>query len=223
MSGRYAKWVTQLEVGTLIDLDDVQRAFPDKTRDALKMALGRICEADDPLLARMTRGIYCRRMLGERSLTGVPLNDSTPLEAWAALPWRLAGLGAGLTGINIVNKVGWSTQVPVRYWIAVVGRPPQHPEVEVLFVGRSNQLRRNLTIWEVSLLEAVRCFDDWSEMSWDDALDRFRWKSQRGSYGNNKIRQDLFLQTAKAEKGLGSEFQTRCAALATAATAGLST
>ncbi len=131
MSGQYEQWATKLQVGTLINLDDMQRAFPNKTRDALKTALGRLCQAEDPLLARMTRGIYCRRILGERSLTGAPLNNSAPLEAWAALPWRIAGPGAGLTSINIVNKVGWSTQVPARFWIAVVGRPPQRPEVGV--------------------------------------------------------------------------------------------
>ncbi len=218
MSGRYEQWATQLPEGELIDLDDVQRAFPDKTRAALKMALKRLCEADDPLLARMTRGIYCRRMLGDRSLTGEPLYDTTPLRAHGALPWRIAGPGAGLTSINIINNLGWSTQVPVSFSIAVVGRPPQRPEVGVFFVGRSNQLRRNLTIWEVSLLEAVRCFDDWSEMPWNDALNEFRWKSQKGWYGNAKIRQELFLQTVEAEKGLGNEFQTRCAALAAVAT-----
>ncbi len=212
MSGRYEQWATQLPEGELIDLNDIQRAFPDKTRAALKMALKRLCEADDPLLARMTRGIYCRRILGERSRLILPPS------ARRRLAWRVAGTGAGLTGPNIINKLSWSTQVPASFSIAVVGRPPQRPELGVFFVGRSNQLRRNLTIWEVSLLEAVRCFDDWSEMPWNDALNKFRWKSQKGWYGNAKIRQELFLQTVEAEKGLGNEFQTRCAALAAVAT-----
>ncbi len=210
MSGRYEQWATQLPEGELIDLDDIQRAFPDKTRAALKMALKRLCETDDPLLARMTRGIYCRRILGERSRLILPPS------ARRRLAWRVAGTGAGLTGPNIINKLSWSTQVSPRIWLAVVGRPPRCPASGAVFVGRSNSKRLGLGAWEVSLLEAVRCFDEWSELSWDQAVRDFKYNISHGYYGRVKFRADTVMEAVAVERGLGKSFLPRCEELATA-------
>jgi len=79
-------------------------------------------------------------------------------------------------------------------------------------------LRRNLTRWEVTLLEALRCFDDWAEISWDEALEEFCGRQQEGGFGNNTIRRELVMETAKAEKRPGRDFLPRCEALVAAAT-----
>ncbi len=196
-------WAEQLRVGDLFDIDDVQEAFPGKSRAAIKMALGRLCNGDDPLVARAVRGIYCRRRLGLR------LKTPLPLEARRALPWRISGPGAGFTGPDVINRIGWSTQVPPRLWIAVVGRPPLCPDSGAVFVGRSNTRRLGLGVWEASLLEAVRCFEKWSEMSWDDALDKYGRYMALGCYGA-PVRSGLLLKAAAAERGLGPAFLPRC-------------
>ena len=207
MNGEIRKWTENLEVADLFDLDDVQRAFPDKSRGAIKMALGRVCRGDDPVIARITRGVYCRRSVGSRY--PVPF----PLEARRALRRRVAGPGAGFTGPYLINSFTWSTQVPPCPWIAVVGRPPRCPEAGVVFVGRSNRKRLNLTGKEVDLLEAVRCFDDWAEMSWDKALAKFDEIANMGYY-KRTARRDMVLDAARSERGLGPKFLSRCEELA---------
>ena len=210
MCGEIRRWAQELPVGELFDLDDVQLAFPDKSRDAIKMALGRLCRGGDPIIARCCRGIYCRRLLGTRNR--VPM----PSAARQALPWRVAGPGSGITGPYVINAFGWSTQVPPRLWLAVVGRPPRCPEVGAVFVGRSNTKRLELTPGEVALLEGVRCFDDWAEMSWSQALEKFARYAQLGYY-NGTVREDMMLDAAEAERGLGPDFLPRCRELTTAA------
>ena len=209
--GYLRSWVEQLPVGVLFDLDDAQEAFPGKSRDAIKMALGRLCKGDDPLVVRATRGIYCRRRLGLRLKTPIPL------EAKRALPWRIAGPGAAITGPDIINRIGWSTQVPPRLWIAVVGRPPRCPASGAVFVGRANRKRLGLGVWEASLLEAVRCFGEWSEMKWDDALDKYDRYMALGRYGD-PVRIGPLLEAAEGERGLGPEFLPRCRELFAAGT-----
>ena len=214
MYGEIRRWAQQLPIGELVDLEDAQSASPDKSRDALKMALRRLCRGADPLMTRVCRGIYCRRRVGARYSTPVPA------AARNALPWRVAGPGAGSTGPDVINQIGWSTQVSPRPWVAVVGRPPRCPESGAVFVGRSNTKRLGLRRWEVSLLEAVRCFDDWAEMPWSEALEKFRRNTQRGYYGND-VRSGPLLEAAEAERGLGPDFLPRCRALAAAATSGV--
>ena len=209
MYGDIRRWTQHLPVGELFDLGDVQGAFPGKSRGAVKMALGRLCRGDDPPVARACRGIYCRRRVGARYRT--PL----PAAALNALPWRVAGPGAGITGPDVINRLGWSTQVSPRPWVAVVGRPPRCPESGAVFVGRSNTKRLGLSRWEVSLLEAVRCFDDWAELPWPEALEKFSRNLGRGYCDD--VRSGLLLEVAEAERGLGPDFLPRCRALAAAA------
>ena len=116
MSSEIREWADQLPVGELFDLDDVQRALPDISRDATKASLSRLSKGDDPLIARACRGIYARRLVGGRYKTRLPIN------ARRNLPWRLAGPGAGVTGPYVINMFGWSTQVSPRLWVAMLER-----------------------------------------------------------------------------------------------------
>ena len=144
------------------------------------------------------------------------------LKRGEALPWRIAGPGSGLTGPDLFNQIGWSTQVPPSRWIAVVGRPPQAPDSVTVYEGRSNENRRDLNRWEVSLLEAARCFDAWAEVTWEEAMEKYGDNKSRGFYGA-PVRGNLFLEAASLERGLGPLFQGRCRDLAEmASTEGLS-
>ncbi len=206
MSSEIREWADQLPVGELFDLDDVQRALPDISRDATKASLSRLCKGDDPLIARACRGIYARRRVGGRYKTRLPAG------AREALPWRLAGPGAGITGPAVINKFSWSTQVSPRLWVAMLGRPPQRNDFGTVFRRRVNAKRLELNRWEVSLLEAVRCFDDWAEMSWEEASTQFNDYCQRGYVGNG-MRGDLIVDVAAHERGLGAEFMPRVESL----------
>ena len=210
MRGEIRDWAQQLPVGTLIDLDDVQADLPSKSRDAIKVALSRLCRGDDPLLARMSRGIYCRRRVGARYPALLPAGSRT------ALIWKVAGTGAGVTGPDIINRLGWSTQVPPSAWVSVVGRPPRCTQAGARYVGRSNLKRLGLNCWEVSLLEAVRCFDDWTEITWDEALAKLRRTVDLG-YDGDGLRPIPFMDAAADERGLGPDFLGRCKEVASVA------
>lgn len=82
-----------------------------------------------------------------------------------------------------------------------------------MFVGRSNVKRLDLGWFEVSLLEAVRCFDEWAEMSWDEALGQLGRDPRLGSYAPS-VRSGPLLDAASAERGLGPDFLPRCRSLA---------
>ena len=201
--GDIRKWVEDMPVADLFTLDDVQAAFPDKSRDAIKMALSRLCEGGDPLVARAVRSIYCRRRLGLRRRVSIPV------EAREALPWRIAGPGAGLTGPDLINQNRLEHASATSRWIAVVGRPPRAPDSATVYEGRSNIRRLDLNRWEVSLLEAARCFDTWAEMSWQEAMGKYGDNKARGFY-SAPVRGELLLDAAASERGLGPLFQGRC-------------
>lgn len=208
--GEIRRWVEALPVAELFTLDDVQDAFPFKSREAVKMTMSRLCRGDDPLVARAVRGIYCRRLLGLRRR--VPI----PVEAREALRWRIAGPGAGLTGPDLMNQIGWSTQVSPRRWIAVVGRPPQAPDGATIYKERLNEKRAGLNRWEVSLLEAARCFDEWAELDWSEAVEKYGENRDKGFYGL-PVRGSALLEAADSERGLRPQFVERCRNLVTVA------
>lgn len=209
MYGEIRRWVEELPVAELFDLDDLQRAFPDKSRDAIKMTVSRLCRRDAPVVVgHICRGLYCRGLLGKYKR--VPI----PYQAYREARWRIAGPGAGYTGPNIINSLNWSTQVPMVDNIVVVGRAPRYKELpDTYFYARSNEKRLDLTRWEVSLLEAARCFDAWAETSWSEATTKLEGLVERG-YVNRALRRDRFLDVARAERGLGTDFVPRCEELA---------
>ena len=208
--GDFKQWAARQAIAAILTIDNAQRAFPDMSREAVQVALGRLCTGDDPMLARPVRGYYCRRE------QGLPYPKPIPFEVYDRLPWIIAGPGAAVSSMSVINQLGWSSQVPRQMWIAVVGRAPQPPFDGLTYLARSNQMRKGLDIWEASLLEAPRFFDRFSEMPWDEALDKFAGKAARGSYGDCAVRTDLLLESAAKEQGLGPDFNCRIRQLAEA-------
>ena len=111
-------WVEKMEPGDLFDLDDAATVLRGRSRDAVQKAVARLCEGDDPLVGRVCRGFYTRRRNG----FGRPA-EQLPLRVWRQLSWRVAGAGAGMSGPYVMNRIGWSTQIPCNIWISVVADP----------------------------------------------------------------------------------------------------
>ncbi len=214
-------WAQRCEASVLLGLDEAQAAFPDSDRRTLAKQMERLSAEADPLIERMAPGVYARRDAAG-GLTG----------AHNALIWRLAGPGAGWSGIGALNGLGWVPQVSRVQVIAVVGRPPAAPLVVrdvVRYVQRNNRRRLSLREREVTLLECVRCFDlfaDDTYTPYPDSSDP--WPGLFAAYakgrllppdGSRLLRAVPFLEAAAGERR-GSLFYERCERLVKAVNEG---
>ncbi len=204
-------WISKMPVATVFTVDDAQDALPEKTRAAIKMALSRLSKEADPTISRLVRGLYSRRRQGKLIKDWMLPRPETDVAA--ALPWLIAGKGAGLAPPNAMNAFGWSTQVPPKLNIVVVGRPPRPPDCTVRYWQRSNHHRQQLTPSEVTLLEAASGFDMFSEMKWDEALSWLAGKYQRAKV-DSSINTSLFIEVSQKEAFRGMTFLRRCEDLA---------
>lgn len=128
------------------------------TTSAVETALSRLSVPDGPI-ERVRQGLYWKKPPATAFGTARP--DPT------AAAFVAAGPGSGLAGASAANALGWSTQVSYLPTIAVVGRPPKGLR-GVQFTSRSNPHRIGLSRLEVTLLEALRDFPNYSELSWSD-------------------------------------------------------
>ncbi len=193
--GAIEEWVAQKQHAELFRVSDVQAAFPDKSLQAVRVALARLANRDDSELARAMRGVYCRVDRAKQA------DGSLPLEAEWRLQWFLAGPGAGRTELSIINRLGWSTQIPMIDTIAMLGKPPTVANMEVVFRARSNRKRVSLNVLEIGLLEAVRCFDEWAEIPWEKALSKYSDYSRTGAFAL-PVRYARCLEAAHSEPPL---------------------
>ena len=205
--GDTKKWVTSLQPGVLFTLDEAREACRNESRASVQKSLSRLCQGEDPVLARAARGWYTRREQGpEHSLA---LDGKVSL----ALAWRIAGPGSGLADLSIINHLGWSTQVPWQMHIAVVGRPPKPPRDTVNYLQRSNQERLCLSRLETQIIEAVRAFDVYSIITWDEAMEKVYHRRmlmpKRGKVDPNKVN-----HVASLERRKTNNFLRRCEDLA---------
>ena len=203
-------WAVSLEPGTLFTLDEAQQACSDKSRAAVKSALGRLCKGEDPVLARAVRGLYSRRLVGSQ----IPIRLGP--RSREQLPWKVAGPGAGLAGLNAVNYLCWTTQVPSRLCIAVVGRPPKTPDNSTVYMQRSNSNRRMLTKFEVTLIESVKAFDEYAEVDWGEALSKLVDLRANSDCVQPKSRPSVISAIACSEYRKSDQFINRCNELSAA-------
>ena len=101
-------------------------------------------------LERICNGFYRRGAL----TPDTPVRDRRAKTGHLGIAY--AGAGSSYAHIAAVNEVGWTTQVPAKAVVAVVGRPPEAHIHCVDFVSSANTRRRDLTWAEVTLIEAVR-------------------------------------------------------------------
>ena len=199
-------WAISLKPGALFTLEQLAQACPNRSRSSVQATLGRLCKGEDPVLARPARGWYTRREQGAE----YPLRIELQVEA--ALPWIVAGPGAGLASANAINSLGWTTQVPCRTVIAVVGTPPKPPNARVKYLRRSNQSRVMLSPLEIHLIEAVRAFDRFAEIGWDAALQTLYKRRLKDC--SDKADPDKINYVASREHFKRDPFLRRCEELA---------
>ena len=152
-------WVMSQPPGTYFSTSDVPG-----TRGSADSLLSRLAAPDGPI-QRVRQGVYWRKAAPTR------FGSARPDPAQVAIV--AAGPGAGPGGASAANSVGLSTQVPRRPHIAVVGRAPKGlPGVQI--TARANPHRVLLSPTEVAVLESVRDFDRYADISWPQARTRLR-------------------------------------------------
>jgi len=104
----------------------------------------------------------------------------------AAVRHRSHGRGLGPTGWLASNALGLSTEVPAQPTLVIVGRPPKgFPGVS--FTQRSNLARVNLAWNDVALLEVLRAYPDYVDVSWPDVVRRIRQHVADGAIDLDKV------------------------------------
>jgi len=85
----------------------------------------------------------------------------------------LAGAGAGFADWTALNKLRWTTQLPCKVLVSVLGTPPKPPHPTVVYRSNKNQRRADLNWTEVTILEAVSVA--WmTEEPWHECMAMFR-------------------------------------------------
>ena len=138
-------WVLSLDPCTVFWIHDM----PVELRASAPRVLHDMVQEDIPV-ERICNGFYRR---GTQA-PDAPVRDRRAKTGHLGIAY--AGAGSGYAHIAAVNEVGWTTQVPARAVVAVVGRPPEARIHCVDFVSSANTRRRDLTWAEVTLIEAVR-------------------------------------------------------------------
>lgn len=170
--------VRDTPVGAFIRSSDISGS-----RSGIDTALSRL-HADGELL-RVRNGLYWK---GVKSRFG----SGRPDRASAAIA-AAGGVGAGPTGWSATNLLGLSTQVPAEPEVAVAGPIPTFPGVR--FHKRNNLARRDLNVMEIALLEALRLYPNYSEVSLSELKDRVHTLVADG-----KIRMDKLADAARTER-----------------------
>lgn len=147
------------------------------TTTAVDSLLSRLAGPDGPI-RRVRQGVYWRKPAPTR------FGSAKPDPARVAIV--AAGPGAGPAGASAANSIGLSTQVPRRPHVAVVGRAPKGLK-DVQVTSRSNPLRVLLSPAEVAVLEGLRDFDRYAEISWPQARQRLRRLASNGQVDLAKL------------------------------------
>ena len=133
-------------------------------RTAVYMALSRAARRRDDLV-RVAPGLYWK---GTPTRFGPGLPDAVDV---ARL--RAGARGIGPTGWLAANHFGLSTQIPARPALATVGRPPKGAG-GVAFTQRANLSRVDLSYLDIALLEVLRSYPDYVDVSWAQLVERVR-------------------------------------------------
>lgn len=172
------EYLRGVPVGTFLTVGDLPGSSA-----AARQCLAR--EDRDPygLVRRIAHGLYWRADHHDPPLvtrSGKKLTKTTP--GAEAVAVHMAGPGCGLTGYDALRSFRLTTQIPAQVWLAVVGRPPQSPKMKgpkIRFFGRANEMRRELTFEEVTLLEALRYYEKFGQVEpWGEAMISFAWQAR---------------------------------------------
>lgn len=149
--------ITRASPGSLFTVDDFSGS-----RSAVRTALCRL--ASERTLYRLRRGLYWKSSKA-RFGTGRPrLSDAVRKIA--------ADRGIGPAGWTASYELGVSTQVPATPEFAIVGFPPVLPGV--IFYTRWNLRRLGATYWEIGVLELLRAWPKYTDVTWPEFVRRVR-------------------------------------------------
>ena len=138
---------------------------------AVYAMLHRMLAEPSPIIGRAARGIYWRRHPPEHILyDAIP---STPVAV------AVAPAGSGWSDWSALSALGWTTQLPIRYSVAVPVRGIKPPTmfrqgITPIYVFRPNRRRLELNWGEATLLDAARAFGGSDCLSWDHAMTSLR-------------------------------------------------
>lgn len=161
-----ADTIDRSPTGTFLRPGDISGA----PRTAVHMALSRLAQ-QRPNLVRVAPGVYWK---GRPSRFGPARPDAV-----AVARLKAGDRGVGPTGWLAANELGLSTQVPARPALTTVGRPPQGVD-PVTFVQRSNVARVDLGYLDIALLEVLRAYPDYVDVSWPQVVDRIKDLTAKG-------------------------------------------
>jgi hypothetical protein len=165
----------------------------DGSVDAVQSELRRLVKAGE--LEHLRRGIYWR---GRKTRFGMAVADET--QALRKVLGRHVAIGAA--GWHATNLLGLSTQISPVEVLAVTVRPPAgFPRLKL--IDRSRRVERReqrLNDLEVTILEALECWDRYIEDSSERANARFR-----DLLGRKDVRIDRLVSAAKSEPAVVRE------------------
>jgi hypothetical protein len=129
-------------------------------RSAVNTALSRLSSVGD--VVRVRQGLYWKGVKS-RFGTGRP----SLLDGAIAAAGRC---GAGPSGWSAAQALGLSTQIPATPEVAVAGPVPSYGGVR--FHRRNNLARRDLGFWEIAVLEVLRAYPAYVEVTLDEVAER---------------------------------------------------
>lgn len=159
-SATVANKIDSTPPGTFLSAADIQ-GLP---RTAVDMALSRAAKSRKDLV-RVARGTYWK---GRPTRFGPVKPDAITIARS-----RAGDRGVGPTGWLAANQLGLSTQVPAHPELVTVGRPPKGIS-GVKFSQRSNIDRVDLNYLDIGLLEVLRAYPRYANVSWQGLADRVR-------------------------------------------------
>jgi hypothetical protein len=147
--------VAEAPTGAFIRSADIPGA-----RAAVNTALSRLCAAGE--VVRVHPGLYWK---------GVKSRFGAGFPGLLDVAIAVAGTdGVGPAGWSAAQALGLSTQVPATPEVAVAGPVPSFDGVR--FHKRNNLARRDLSLWEIALLEVLRTYPTYAEVGLEDLADR---------------------------------------------------
>ena len=165
-------------------------------RSAVYTMLHRMLAEQYPIIGRAARGIYWRQHPPEHILYGAL--PTTPVAV------AVAPAGSGWSDWSALSALGWTTQLPLRYSVAVPVRGIKPPAmfrqgITPIYVYRPNRRRLELNWGEATLLDAARSFGASDCLSWDHAMTSLRSVSVE-RLGDSTIEKDKVLWAAETER-----------------------
>lgn len=170
VAGKVRSKVSRAKTGTLFEASD----FEGSAR-AVETALSRM--AAEGSVHRIRRGLYFKGGSSRFGPGGVPV---------ASVVYKVCKRGAGPAGVSAARVLGLTTQVPAVEEFAVIKAPENVPGAR--FRIRRNMARLSANPLEIAILEVLRTWPAFAEVSWEDLRARVRSLADDGVIDLKRLR-----------------------------------